>query len=219
LNLADIRALAKKAAVDTLRLDVPEAGSMYYRFLRHLANAMNARACLEIGTYRGSSAVHLAIDSDASVVTIDLNPDAQRCVDELVVRFGLDIVPITANSGFVLQDPAEAAKIRALAPFDILYIDGDHTFNSAYGDYTTFWPLVREGGVIVFDDITLPMDGQEMHVFWDHVVDPKVELPWLHETGFGAAIRGKLPPPPWEMVIGDATREIERRRAPRAPTG
>lgn len=212
MNLDDLRAYADLAVIDDrVYVDIREPTTPYYRFLARLA--LDAERCLEIGTYRGSSAAHLAA-SGASVVTIDVNPDAARVVNEFA---DLCITPITANSGFVLGDPAAAAKIHALAPYDILYIDGDHTFNSAYGDYVRFWPLVREGGVIVFDDIKLGMAGDEMRVFWDRVVDPKIELDALHETGFGAAIRGSVPPPPWEDVINDATREIQQ-RAPRAPT-
>lgn len=195
-----------------------EAGpnDLYYRFLYLLSTRMQARTAIEIGTYRGASSAHLA-GTSTSVVTIDLNVDAARYVREI----GVDrVTPITANSGFVLGDPVEAAKIRALAPYDILYIDGDHTFNSAYGDYTHFWPLVREGGVIVFDDTELGMAGDEMRVFWSRVVDQKVKLNALHETGFGAAIRGSTPPPSWDAVIADVTREIlsDPARAPRAPT-
>lgn len=212
MNLDDLRECARSALHDPGGYArVLEPVAPYYCFLARLAE--HAKSCLEIGTYRGSSAAHLAAFG-AAVITIDVNPDAARCVREI----GIDrITPITANSGFVLQDPVEAAKIRALAPYDILYIDGDHTFNSAYGDYARFWPFVREGGVIVFDDIRLGMAGDEMRIFWDHVVDPKVELNALHETGFGAAIRGSMPPPPWENVITDATRRIEQ--AQRAPIG
>ena len=222
MNLETIAALAHRALQPVERPPAlvlaasREAGpnDLYYRFLYLLSTEMQARTAIEIGTYRGASSAHLA-GASASVVTIDLNADAARCVHEI----GIDrITPVTANSGFVLQDLVEAAKIRALAPYDILYIDGDHTFNSAYGDYARFWPFVREGGIIVFDDIKLEMDGDEMRVFWDRVVDPKVELDWLHETGFGAAIRGSVPPPSWGTIIADVTAEIRRRRAPRAPT-
>lgn len=222
MNLEDLRACAERALVDrSVYARVHEPITAYYRFLALLSEGLelelNDLRCLEIGTYQGSSAAHLAA-SGATVVTIDVNPDAARLARALAVAQNLRITPITANSGFVLGDPVEAAKIRALAPYDILYIDGDHTFNSAYGDYTHFWPLVREGGVIVFDDIELDMAGDEMRVFWDRVVDPKVKLNALHETGFGAAIRGRVPPPPWEAVITDVTREILGRARP-APTG
>lgn len=189
-----------------------EAGpnDYYYRFLYLLSAHMKARAGLEIGTYRGTSSIHIA-GPEARVVTIDINQDAA----ERVRKLGLDrVTPITASSDLAMRDPTELAKVLALAPYDICFIDGDHTFNSAYGDYARCWPHVREGGVIVFDDIKQTMDGDEMRVFWDHVVDPKVELDWLHaNAGFGAAIRGSTAPPSWTAVIDAASREIVRRRA------
>ena len=37
--------------------------------------------------------------------------------------------------------------------FDIVYIDGDHSFNGCYSDIIRFFPLIKPGGVIGGHDI------------------------------------------------------------------
>lgn len=38
-------------------------------------------------------------------------------------------------------------------PFDLILVDGDHSFEGAYTDLTNAWPLLRVGGMLVLDDL------------------------------------------------------------------
>jgi predicted O-methyltransferase YrrM len=38
-------------------------------------------------------------------------------------------------------------------PIDLLFIDGDHTYDGVRSDYSMYSPLVRRGGLIAFHDI------------------------------------------------------------------
>ena len=38
------------------------------------------------------------------------------------------------------------------APFDLNYIDGSHTANDVLEDAVLSWPMLKEGGTLVFDD-------------------------------------------------------------------
>jgi hypothetical protein len=49
------------------------------------------------------------------------------------------------------QDFLAAAQVRG-EHFDVIYIDGDHQAKSALADAVMAWPLLRKGGVLVFDD-------------------------------------------------------------------
>ncbi len=42
--------------------------------------------------------------------------------------------------------------------FDIIYLDGDHRGRGAMMDLTLSWELLKEGGVLIFDDYTLHSD-------------------------------------------------------------
>jgi predicted O-methyltransferase YrrM len=40
-------------------------------------------------------------------------------------------------------------------PLDLLFLDGDHTFEGVAQDFTMWGPLVRKGGLIAFHDTVL----------------------------------------------------------------
>lgn len=46
---------------------------------------------------------------------------------------------------------------------DILYIDGDHNAPAVLQDAVLGWPLVREGGLVIFDDYHLEADHQRKY--------------------------------------------------------
>lgn len=157
----------------------------YYRFFQELIWHFSPIDVLEIGTFVGTSAAHFAWGNclnrrDGSslwgrVVTIDINPDAKRCVAELALS---NIQPLTGDSLGIdwFKEPT----------FDVLFVDGEHTFNRAYQEYIFYRSLVRHGGLMIFDDVGLEMDGDEMNVFWDMIPEPKCRVDHLHpNVGFG----------------------------------
>ena len=67
----------------------------------------------------------------------------------------------------------EAITAADVADIDVLFIDGDHTYDGVRADYALWSPLVRPGGVIAFHD-TVP-------TAWAHepgVVQMVNELKW-----------------------------------------
>lgn len=55
---------------------------------------------------------------------------------------------------------------------DILYIDGDHTYEGVKQDYEMYSPLVRPGGIIILHDICEhpPETECEVKKFWDELM-------------------------------------------------
>lgn len=178
----------------------PEA--MYYRALYEWSVALQPTKILEIGTDRGWSAANIAAGSPLStVVTLDILPQGADHVSALPID---NIVALTMNSSMA------AEHVVGFAPFDMIFVDGNHTFNQAYGEYTTYRPFVRDGALILFDDLALDMAGDEMGVFWDHVLDRKRRLDELHHTGFGICeVDRAIQIPPWKEIIQEATRRIQ----------
>lgn len=176
-----------------------DADSLYYRALFEWARSLAPGSILEIGTDRGWSAAHLAAGAPhAHIATMDLRLESAQWVAQLPVT---NITSVTANS-------ADASAVSKWAPFDMVFVDGNHTFNQAYGEYALYRPMTKVGGLILFDDLALDMKGDEMGVFWDLVVDEKVRLDHLHHTGFGICEVGERHLPPWQSVIGEATRRM-----------
>jgi len=79
----------------------------------------------------------------------------------LFEQFDIDWSSVTKWRGHS-SDP----DLRALAQtheFDIVYIDGDHTYQGALGDLDFYAPLLRTGGILVVDDSGYGLPGES---FW-----------------------------------------------------
>lgn len=163
----------------------------YYRFFHELAKQRGPLRALEIGTYRGTSAAHLAwANVGGTVVTVDVDPNSAALCAALGIR---NLTAITA-------DAAEAIpRVACHAPFDVLFVDAQHDFDHCYGEYLCYRPMVAPGGIVFFDDLHI---HPEMEAAWDAVADPKAELPSLHYTGFGACVADPdVAPTPWHEAV------------------
>lgn len=109
---------------------------------------------LEVGSYEGRSALYmlhnLLPDDKSRLTCIDIwtKPDVER-------RFDVNIA-CSGHSHKVTKIKGEAFfALRALSPaarFDAAYIDADHIARSALTQAAMIWPLLKVGGVLVFDD-------------------------------------------------------------------
>lgn len=118
---------------------------------------------LEIGTFRGGSALVVAAAMDAlnshgRMVCIDPNPQIepenwQRIAHRATLLEGLspDILP---------QAQAEAG-----GPFDFVLIDGDHTAAGVLRDANGVLPHVSNGAYLLFHDSFFPKVGQALSAF------------------------------------------------------
>lgn len=70
-------------------------------------------------------------------------------------------------------DKAESIVKKALKPYplDILFIDGDHTYEGVKEDYVRYSKYVRSGGIIIFHDIIMHDQILEcqVHKFWNEL--------------------------------------------------
>lgn len=209
-RMNDIRLFAddvigRYASVDTRPAWIKELngamhpGEPYYLFLYMLMlrNASPMK-CLEIGTRWGTSVFHMAIplmQYGGHVTTLDVDPECKPRIDGLAADHGVtNIESILADSTTVR---IEGTRIDGM--YDLLFIDGDHTLAASYSDYVRFRPLVREGGIIFFDDTRL---NPGLIAAWNNIADPKMELPQLHYMGFGVAVKSNSAQPlPLDVVI------------------
>lgn len=126
--------------------------------------ARKPRHVIEIGTLHGGTATMFHQLCMGQVITIDLpggrfggadhNLDLARC-QERGARLRAScsrVYPVLGDS----HDPKTVEAVRGLLGgqrADLLFIDGDHTYEGVRRDYELYAPLVREGGVIAFHDI------------------------------------------------------------------
>ena len=98
------------------------------------------------------------------------------------------------------HDPATVEKVRALLMgnrLDLLFIDGDHTYEGVKKDFEMYEPLVREGGRIVLHDIVPHRKelGCGVDRFWDEVKTGREYMEFIENRdrqwgGLGMIVKG-----------------------------
>ena len=70
---------------------------------------------------------------------------------------------------------------------DLLFIDGDHTYDGVRRDYEMYSPLVKPGGVIVFHDICTHAAELNCHVdqFWNELKQDRAHLEFVENPAQG----------------------------------
>ena len=94
---------------------------------------------VEIGTFRGGSAIIMAAATEANIYSIDIASE----VIEKVKDF--------PNIKFIQGDSKEIS-ITWDKGIEMLFIDGDHTFEGVQKDIINWAPKVKAGGIICFHD-------------------------------------------------------------------
>jgi len=135
---------------------------------------------LEIGTARGGTLFLLTKFSspNAHLISLDL-PGGQfgggysRWVGYFFKSFALD----TQKISIIRADSHSVATLNKLNKIlngkliDILFIDGDHTYEGVKKDFEMYGPLVKKGGVIAFHDIVVhpPEINCNVNKFWNEI--------------------------------------------------
>jgi cephalosporin hydroxylase len=109
----------------------------------------------EIGTASGGTLYLLAqvCAAGALLLSIDLGLSFERCL--VHARFAAHrqkIISLRADS----RAPDTIGRVRSILrgnALDLLFIDGDHSYDGVKADFTNYRSLVRPGGMIVLHDI------------------------------------------------------------------
>lgn len=123
--------------------------------LTELVRELRPAAVCEIGAAGGGTAflfAHAAAD-EADIVSVDLEfGRARREAVRLFARARQRLVCVQGDSHEVATVNAVQATLAG-RPVDLLYIDGDHSFEGVAADFRLYTPLVRPGGLVVLHDI------------------------------------------------------------------
>ncbi len=129
-------------------------------FLKDLR--LQLRYILEIGTARGGTLLiwTRVAQEDAVIISVDLPggafgggyPFLKGLVYKCFKRGNQRIVLIRGDSHSE-ETLNRVRKVLKGAKLDLLFIDGDHSYEGVKKDFEMYAPLVRKGGVIVFHDI------------------------------------------------------------------
>jgi len=113
---------------------------------------------LEIGSFEGRSACFILENTDAKITCVDTwlgsdeHTDSEK--ENLYERFynnvkeyGDRVIIERGESGVVLR------KFPCEPTYDFIYIDGSHYAKDVLEDAVLSWRLLKDGGVIIFDDL------------------------------------------------------------------
>jgi predicted O-methyltransferase YrrM len=124
-----------------------------------VAEHIGAKRIFEFGTYRGRTTYHLArIAKDVRVTTLNLSPEADPVYGPYIGKF-FKGRPEAEQITQVFQDSRafDAAPYRG--EFDLVFVDGDHSYELVKNDTLKAFELVRKGGVILWHDYSPKSDG------------------------------------------------------------
>jgi caffeoyl-CoA O-methyltransferase len=161
-------------------LEIPQmtTGRIEGRFLKLMAQLLNARRIVEVGTFGGYSSLSMAeaLPEDGTLITLDIDPVAAA----FARRFYAES---PHGDKITLMEGDALTSLKSLSgPFDMAFIDADKENYLNY--YETILPMIRPGGMIIADNVLWsgrvldPQDAstQAIHDFNERVVaDRRVE--------------------------------------------
>jgi glycosyltransferase involved in cell wall biosynthesis len=77
-----------------------------------------------------------------------------------------------------LSTDEEAVKLAGERCYDMVIIDGDHSVDGVARDFELYGPMVKPGGILVFDDYDTE-DWPSIKPFVDEYVRPRAEWNWI----------------------------------------
>ena len=118
-----------------------------------LARSIEPRTVVELGTAEGGT--HFLLGATLPSVTTKVAVDLFVQNTRLLRKFMRPECRQAFVEGSSYAPETVEAVRRTLAgtPIDVLFIDGDHTYDGARADFERYAPLVRPGGLIAFHDI------------------------------------------------------------------
>jgi predicted O-methyltransferase YrrM len=169
-----------------------------------LVRGIEPRIIVEIGTDLGGTLFVLtrAASSDAVIISVDLPRWHLKSRSALFEAFAHDeqrilVVRGDSHSAAIVDKVAKSLDGREI---DLLFIDGDHSYEGVKTDFKTYMRFVKNGGMIAFHDINPDNyskfgggepKGGEVYRFWDETKRRFRHIEFIEtpgQDGFGIGI-------------------------------
>lgn len=131
--------------------------------LLQIAYHHQPKRILEVGAWQGGTLWHWLLLAD-HVTVIDDRATAAFAWRGWAANAGASIDLLHGRS----QDPDIVTRAAEYAPYDLLFIDADHTYEAVAADWANYSQLVAPGGIVAFHDI-LPRPGYGVFQVWTDI--------------------------------------------------
>jgi predicted O-methyltransferase YrrM len=142
----------------------PAKDSIHWVLAAAIEQRFSPKRILEIGTFKGQfTAILSRLYPEAEIVTVDL-PESDPLLREMYGRkksatLEREMAQRTANlnTGNIHQVKCNSFFLLDVVqgPFDIIWVDAGHRFPDVAWDLCNAFHLVRPGGIVMADDVTL----------------------------------------------------------------
>ncbi len=140
-------------------------------------------AIAEIGSWKGASAIHMArtaqnLGLPAHILCVDtwlggtehiMDPRWRPSLTQhfgrpdIYLQFLANVLhcDLAARVTPFCQTSVNAARVlhHCGTQFDLVYLDGSHEEDDVFADIVHWWPLLRQGGIMLGDDYSRPFPG------------------------------------------------------------
>jgi predicted O-methyltransferase YrrM len=143
-------------------------------------NARNPKRVMELGTGKGGNLFLLSnvAASDATIISLDMRggphgagyPPWKIPLLKSFVHGDQQLILIDADS-HNSNTPSMISRFLQGELLDVLFIDGDHSYEGVKKDFGLYQSFVRPGGLIIMHDIAVcNFDPTcKVNVFWDEI--------------------------------------------------
>lgn len=129
---------------------------LHYHVLDHLINSLQKEniTYVEIGVYNGGSMCFVMQNKKVKkIIGIDpiLFPGQEENIGSNINKFNINNINTKILKKYS-NDKTILDELKLLGGIDVLFIDGDHSFNGVISDFEIYYKYMNPSGYIVFDD-------------------------------------------------------------------
>ena len=155
----------------------------YGRLLAKIAAVRQPAQVLEFGTCLGVSSLYASLANPAldQLVSVEGCPATFEKRSQAFEKTGIS----TQKTTFICQSFDDFLR-KDNATYDMIFIDGNHSYEATLNYYQKLWPKLSEDGLLIFDDIHWSLG---MEKAWNEISLPKMGQVNLDFFQFGLSFK------------------------------